>query len=39
MHFTNDGWSAVNLDGMEKQDKLVKYLLEKPGFWIDLFSN
>jgi para-nitrobenzyl esterase len=31
MHFTNDGWSAVNLDGREKVDKVVKYLLEKPG--------
>jgi para-nitrobenzyl esterase len=31
MYFTNNGWSAVNLDGREKLDKVVKYLLEKPG--------
>jgi hypothetical protein len=31
MHFTNDGWSAVHLDGRERLDKVVKYLLEKPG--------
>ena len=31
MHFANDGWYAVNLDGREKLDKVVKFLLEKPG--------
>lgn len=31
MHFTNDDWGGVNLDGREKVDKVVKYLLEKPG--------
>jgi len=31
MHFTNDGWSAVHLDGRQKLDKVVKFLLEKPG--------
>jgi para-nitrobenzyl esterase len=31
MHFANDGWGAANLDGRAKQDRVVKYLLEKPG--------
>jgi para-nitrobenzyl esterase len=31
MHFANEGWSAVHLDGREKLDKVVKFLLEKPG--------
>lgn len=31
MHFGNDGWRAVNLDGREKLDRVVKFLLEKPG--------
>lgn len=31
MHFANDGWHAVHLDGREKLDKVVKFLLEKPG--------
>ena len=31
MHFANDGWSAVHLDGREKLDKVVRYMLEKPG--------
>lgn len=31
MHFSNDGWSAAHLDGSEKLDKVVNFLLEKPG--------
>jgi para-nitrobenzyl esterase len=31
MHFINDGWCAVKLDGREKLDKIVNYLLKKPG--------
>jgi hypothetical protein len=31
MHFANDSWSAVHLDGREKLDKVVMFLLEKPG--------
>jgi carboxylesterase type B len=31
MTFTNDGWGAVHLDGREKLDKVVKFLLERPG--------
>jgi len=31
MHFTNDGWNSVHLDGREKLDKVVRFLLEKPG--------
>jgi hypothetical protein len=31
MHFANDGFRADNLDSREKLDKVVKFLLEKPG--------
>jgi len=31
MHFSNDGWSGDHLDGREKLDRVVKFLLEKPG--------
>jgi len=31
MTFTNDGWGGVHLDGRERLDKVVKFLLEKPG--------
>jgi para-nitrobenzyl esterase len=31
MHFSNDGWQGDHLDGRERLDKVVKFLLEKPG--------